>query len=105
MYRQKNAKKKSKVKIRTCLSEYVSNYVNNHFDFKRGGTKGIMKVLKKFKINKDGDISAVLAKGINQKFELEAIRVIRKMKKFIPATIQGKPVEVIFDMPILGFVN
>lgn len=102
---KKCRRKKSKDGRKKCVTDYISNYVNSHFNWKYGEIKGRFEIHIRFKVNRNGDISAILAKGTNQKCELEAIRIIRKLPRFIPATKDGKPVAVNFHMPIIGFIN
>ena len=54
-----------------------------------------------FIVEKDGSITnAKVIKGIGKPCDMEALRVIRAMPKWIPGTQKGNPVRVQFNMPI-----
>ena len=59
------------------------------------------RVILRFVIEEDGSIGEIkVVKGLNEDMEKEAIRVIRRLKKFKPATLDGKPTKMWFMMPI-----
>lgn len=59
------------------------------------------KVYLEFFIQKDGRITNVKAtKRAHPSLDLEAIRVVRNMPKFSPATLKGKPIKQVFRLPI-----
>lgn len=58
-------------------------------------------VFVKFKVKKDGSIGNVeIFKGVHKLLDDEAIRVIKMLPNFLPATKEGEPVEVEFTCPI-----
>lgn len=59
------------------------------------------RVIVKFVIEKDGTVSnAVVVKGVNKDLDAEALRVVRRMPKWIPGENDGKPVASYFTLPI-----
>jgi len=59
------------------------------------------KVNLRFAIDIDGTISGVsVLKGINPELDAEAVRVIKLLPAWIPATLEGKPVKVWYIMPV-----
>lgn len=59
------------------------------------------KIVVGFTVNADGSLSDFAVKrGINKLFDEEALRVVKKLPKFIPAKIQGKAVSVRYYLPI-----
>jgi TonB family protein len=84
-----------------------------------GGKKGFEKFLKKnlkmpktsvdaqgkvyitFLVQKNGGlINVKVARGINPAFDAEALRVINKSPKWVPAKRNGKPVAMQYTVPI-----
>ncbi|HZW39593.1 MAG: energy transducer TonB [Syntrophothermus sp.] len=66
---------------------------------KKAGVEG--KVFVQFVVSKDGSISnATVLKGIGGGCDEEAIRVVRKMPKWIPGKQNGAPVNVNVKIPI-----
>jgi protein TonB len=61
------------------------------------------KVLLKFVVNTQGeirDIEVVSKVRYGHGLEEEAIRVLKKMPRWTPGKINGKPVNVYFSLPI-----
>jgi TonB family protein len=59
------------------------------------------RVVAKFVVQKDGTITDIqIKKGLDPACDKEAIRIIRKMPKWIPGTQDGKPVPVYYDLPV-----
>lgn len=59
------------------------------------------RVLSEFYVEPDGSISNIrVIKSANYHLDLEAIRVIKKMPDWIPATQEGQKVRVKFTLPI-----
>ena len=66
-------------------------------DAKVGG-----RVVVSFKINSDGRVSDVtLLESVNELLDAEALRVVSESPDWIPGTIGGKPVAVMFAIPIV----
>ena len=58
------------------------------------------KIITVFKINTEGNIVDVRARGGNAKLEEEAIRVIKTIPQMIPGKHEGKIVSVLYELPI-----
>lgn len=59
------------------------------------------KVYIRFVVGKDGSITdARVVRGVSSALDNEALRVIRMMPKWTPGTQLGKPVRVMFTLPI-----
>lgn len=59
------------------------------------------KVVLRFKVDKDGSVSDVkVKKSLSKECDAEAIRVVKTLKRFIPAKQQGHPVAVWFTLPV-----
>lgn len=58
-------------------------------------------VVAKMVIEKNGTISSIeIARGLVPALDAETIRVIKKMPKWIPATLEGEPIRSEFLLPI-----
>ena len=59
------------------------------------------KVIVQFVIGKDGSVRDVeVLRSVDADLDKEAIRVVKKMPKWIPGKQQGVPVSVRFTLPI-----
>lgn len=59
------------------------------------------RVTLRFKVEKDGSIGEVrIVKGLSKECDTEAVKVVKKLKRFTPARQQGHPVTVWFTLPI-----
>ena len=64
------------------------------------------RVLLSFIIEKNGSISHVtVEEGLDKKCNKEAIRVVKLMPNWTPGTKDGKPVRVMFKLPIRFSLN
>jgi protein TonB len=69
------------------------------------GLKGRITINVQFKISTSGEIIELFAKALNPILEEEAIRVIERLPKMKPGMQKGKPVNVIYGLPIIFNVN
>jgi TonB family protein len=59
-----------------------------------------------FTIDTSGKVTDVkTVKGINQELNHEARRVVHASPKWIPATVNGKPVQVTYTIPVIFLVD
>lgn len=59
------------------------------------------KVIVKYVVNKQGEIEDVeIIKSAGKPFDKEAIRVIKKMERWIPGILENKVVKVMYTQPI-----
>lgn len=86
-----------------CMSEKISSYVNKEFDTDLGaelGLTGINRVIVQFRIDEKGNIGQVRARAPHPRLEQEAVRVIKSLPKMQPGKQRGKPVGVMYSLPI-----
>jgi len=86
-----------------CMNEKINKFVNKKFDTGLGnelGLSGRNRVSIQFKIDKNGDIVNVRARGPHPRLEQEAIRVIKALPKMIPGEQRGQKVGVLYGLPI-----
>ena len=87
-----------------CLSSNVSAFVQQKFNNELAGDlglEGMQKIYVQFKIDKYGDVVNVRARAPHPRLEEEAVEVVRSLPKMIPGKQRGKPVGVIYALPIL----
>ena len=92
-----NAKKK-------CMSDKVKKFVNRKFNTDLGselGLSGINRIYVRFKIDKNGNIVGVQARGPHPRLEKEAQRVVKLLPKMKPGRQRGKSVGVLYSLPIV----
>lgn len=58
------------------------------------------RVYIKLTIKKDGTVKGELARGVDKNLDVEALRVVSKIKPFTPGKQRGKPVEVSYMLPV-----
>lgn len=59
------------------------------------------KVLVKFTVFKDGHVGNIeVVKSAHPSLDAEAVRVVRLLPKWIPGILNGKPVNVWYNLPI-----
>ncbi len=81
------------------LMEYLANNIKYPKKAKKNKVQG--KVFVNFIVEKDGSISNIkILKGIGYGCNEEVIRVLKKMPKWKPGKHNGKPVRVIFNLPV-----
>lgn len=99
----------TKEEITKCTSQKISKHVNKEFNMdvpKELGIVGVTtKIITVFKINTEGNIVDVRARGGNAKLEEEAIRVIKTIPQMIPGKHEGKIVSVLYELPITFRIN
>jgi TonB family protein len=86
-----------------CFNVKIRQFVGEEFEFpekaKEMGIQG--KIWVSFIIEKDGTVSnIIIERGVDKLLDEEAIRVMRKLPKFIPARIGGKIVRMQYSLPI-----
>ena len=82
-----------------AMAEYLNKNVHYPKVAEEKKTEG--RVIVTFVVGKDGSISnAELARSVSEELDAEAIRVIRSMPKWEPGTMNGKPVNVKFTVPV-----
>lgn len=88
---------------KACLQQEIIRFVSRNFKFpeiaRQLGNGG--KVYVNFVFEKDGSVSnVVIARGVDESIDAEALRVVKKLPKVQPAKQRGKPVRMSFTLPI-----
>ncbi|MBT8255432.1 MAG: energy transducer TonB [Bacteroidia bacterium] len=92
-----NAKKK-------CMSDKVQKFVQKKFNTELAndlGLEGRQRISVQFKIDKNGNVTNVRARAPHPRLEQEAVNVVKSLPKMIPGKQRGKPVGVLYALPIL----
>ena len=87
-----------------CMSEKVQQFVQRKFNTDLGsqlGLTGVNRVIVQFKIDKNGNITNVRSRAPHPRLEQEAARVINSLPKMQPGKQRGKPVGVMYSLPIV----
>jgi protein TonB len=80
--------------------EGLQEYLNKNAYYPKTATKS-GTVYVQFTVEKDGKVTNVaVLKGLEPILDNEALRVIRMMPAWIPATIYGKPTAMKYNLPI-----
>ncbi|MDF1672183.1 MAG: TonB family protein [Vicingaceae bacterium] len=99
-----NENKKFKIvekmpEFKGSLNKYLSENISYPTKAKRMGSEG--KVYIQFLVNKKGEIKDVtILRGVNKWLDEEALRVVKAMPNWNPGKQRGKPVNVIYNLPI-----
>ena len=96
--------KGNKAKLRSCLQEKITKHVNRKFNADLasdlGLSPGVKRIFVVFKIDRNGNITNVMARAPHKRLQAEAIRVIKLLPKMIPGKQRGRPVGVKYSLPI-----
>lgn len=83
----------------SALVKFLSANVKYPEKAREKGIEG--KVLVWFDISKEGTIENIrVPEPVNKDLDTEAIRVVKLLDDFKPATMNGKPVKMIYKLPI-----
>ena len=64
------------------------------------------KVYVSYIVDKQGEVTNVkIVRGVDKNLDAEAVRVVKSLPKYTPGTQRGKPVRVMFTMPINFTLN
>ncbi len=88
---------------KACMSEKIDKWVKKKFNGDLAGDlglEGIQRIFVRFKINKNGNVVDVQARAPHPKLEQEAVRVVKSLPKMTPGKQRGKPVGVLYSLPI-----
>lgn len=86
-----------------CFNSFVNKHIAKNFNTSIGDSlsPGRKRVFVQFKVDKDGTVKHIVARGPSPELEIEAKRVIATLPQFIPGKQKGKLVVVPFSVPIV----
>lgn len=90
--------------LEKCFSEKVKEHLYKTFNGNildlLAMPDGKYTVLTQFKINKEGKVKSIYARGPHQELEWEAIRALKSLPKMGPAKENGNPIEIVHSLPL-----
>ncbi len=94
----------TKEQMKQCMQDKINAHVTKHFNInlaqELGLTLGKKKVYVQFKIDKNGDIIDIRARGPHARLEKEAVRVVQLLPRMTPGKQRTRPVRVSYTLPI-----
>jgi bla regulator protein BlaR1 len=90
--------------IKDCTSSLINQFVNSNFDVGIGeklGLTGENRIYVRFVIADDGSIEDVQARAPHPELQKEAERVVNSLPQMQPGIQDGKPVNVLYSLPII----
>ena len=91
-----------------CMSEQITNFVNENFDtnaVKPYARKGTNRIYVRFAITKEGTIDNIQARASSPELVEEGKRVVALLPIMKPGENDGKPVDVLYSLPIIFQVS
>ncbi|WP_026933337.1 M56 family metallopeptidase [Christiangramia echinicola] len=88
---------------KNCTSGKISEFVSKNFDTSLGkklGLTGLNRVIVQFRIDETGHIQDIKARAAKPELEEEAKRVVASIPQMQPGEQNGKPVSVMYSLPI-----
>ena len=86
------------------MEEKVMQFVQTNFKTELAselGLEGRQRISVQFKIDNDGYVVDVRARAPHPVLEKEAVKLIQKLPRMTPGKQRGKPVGVLYALPIL----
>lgn len=87
-----------------CMSSKISEFINKKFDTNLAsdlGLEGRQRIAVQFKIDKNGNVVDVRARAPHPRLEKEAVTVVQSLPDMTPGKQRGKPVGVLYSLPII----
>ena len=97
-------KEKSNEAKKKCMSTKISEFINKKFDTNLAsdlGLEGRQRIAVQFKIDKNGKVVDVRARAPHPRLEKEALNVVSSLPDMTPGKQRGKPVGVLYSLPIV----
>ena len=89
---------------KACMQEMIQEFVTDKFDTGLGsdlGLTGINKIYVQFRIEKSGDVTVLGIRAPHPRLKAEAERVVNSLPKMQPGKQRGRPVGVLYSLPIV----
>ncbi len=95
---------KDNVELKSCMQEKITQYVQNNFDTSiavKEGLKGKQTISVQFKVDTNGNVVDIKTRAKSASLQAEAERVVSSLPTMEPGMQRGKPVGVIYGLPII----
>ena len=89
--------------LKKCMSQKIGAFVGEQFDFKIGNNLDLEetnRIFVAFRVDKDGNVTNIRSRAPHPELEKEADRVIKTLPKMQPGEQDGRPVSVLYSLPI-----
>jgi len=88
---------------KNCMNSFVNKHIGKNFNTSIADSlnPGKKRIFVQFKIDKDGIVKDIKARGPSKELEVEAKRVIGTLPQFVPGRQKGKLVTVPYSLPIV----
>ncbi len=86
------------------MSSKISEFINKKFNTDLAsdlGLEGRQRIAVQFKIDKTGRVIDVRARAPHPRLEKEAVDVVQSLPNMTPGKQRGKPVGVLYSLPIV----
>jgi len=86
------------------MSSKISEFINKKFNSDLAsdlGLEGRQRIAVQFKIDKSGRVTDVRARAPHPRLEKEAMEVVQSLPNMTPGKQRGKPVGVLYSLPIV----
>ena len=86
------------------MSEKVQQFITRKFNTNLAadlGLEGVQRITVQFKIDNTGKVTEVRARAPHPRLEREAISVVECLPNMTPGKQRGKPVGVLYSLPII----
>jgi protein TonB len=97
-------KKGTRLEKKNCFTEKITKHIQRYFNAELasdlGLSPGANRINTQFTLDKQGNIIDIKVRAPHKVLEKEAIRVIKKLPKMLPAKQRTKPVKVNYSLPI-----
>lgn len=96
--------------LKDCTVKMISMHVNTNFNTGLGkelGLEGESRIVVKFKIDDEGNITNVRSRSLadnpeaRKSLENEATRVVSSLPQMQPGEFKGKKVDIMYSLPIV----
>lgn len=84
-----------------CFNEVIKVHVKENLNRDLNTFKNQVKITCQFVINKQGNVEKIQVRGPSRKLEKEVTRVMNSLPQFTPAVLKGKPISVVYSLPII----
>jgi len=92
-----------------CMREKIDVFIKNNFDVSIADEldipKGIVQIDVSFRVDENGNVNEITAKGVHELLEQEAVSTIKKLPKIKPGKKNGKAVGFLYTLPIIFEIN
>lgn len=81
------------------IKEYLKQHIKYPMEAASNGEQG--RVVLGFLVKKDGSLKGIkVMRSVSKALDREAIRVVKGMPKWIPGTMNGKPCNMYYTLPV-----